>query len=419
MDFSKFLKYIYTRHSSDVKLGLGRIKKIVDLMGEPNKKIGGFHVGGTNGKGSTSAILESICFCSGFTTGLNTSPHLKQYTERFRINTKEIDQRQIKRSYKKWEKIFIQNQASFFEMTTAMAFDIFFQSKVDLTIFEVGLGGRLDATNVFYPNVSLITSVSLDHTKTLGATTREIAQEKAGILKKGVPIVIGKMDLESLEVIKNRAISLKIKPIIYQKDFFVSNIRLTPNYTSFDYKFKNFELKNLKTNLLGTHQVLNCSYAITAFIEYMRLFNKKIKLELIKKALFNVNWMGRMQIISQNPLVMVDGAHNIEGITTLVTSLKRIFYKKKPIFVVSILRDKNIKLILEKIVSIASKVYVAKNMSSRAAETFQQTKILDELGIEYFSTQSVKEAKNLAVARAKTDDIIVICGSLYTVCEVL
>lgn len=175
MKYQQFLDYIYQRHSGNVKLGLDRMHKILAAMNEPNLKLAGIHIAGTNGKGSTAAMCEALSLQHGITTGLNTSPHLIDYRERFRINGKNIDFTELLTTYRKWEKIFEKNEASFFEITTAMAFYIFHEKNVRNAIFEVGLGGRLDGTKPFSATVSAITSISYDHPKSLGESVEKIA----------------------------------------------------------------------------------------------------------------------------------------------------------------------------------------------------------------------------------------------------
>jgi len=202
MEYQEFLDYIYQRHSGNVKLGLERIENILKAMGSPNKKIKGIHIAGTNGKGSTAAMCEALSIQHGIKTGLNTSPHLVDYRERIRLNGDNIELDELISTYKKWETVLEENEASFFEITTAMAFDIFHSNNIDNAIFEVGLGGRLDGTNPFASTVTVITTISYDHTKSLGDTIEKIAFEKAGIIKANTPVVLGEMPVEASDVIK-------------------------------------------------------------------------------------------------------------------------------------------------------------------------------------------------------------------------
>ena len=226
MKYQEFLDYIYQRHSGNVKLGLDRMQNILRSMSSPNKKLLGIHIAGTNGKGSTAAMCEALSIQYGMKTGLNTSPHLVDYRERIRLNGINIKLEELISTYKKWETVLEENEASFFEITTAMAFDVFYANKVDNAIFEVGLGGRLDGTNPFESTVSVITTISFDHTKSLGDTVEKIAFEKAGIIKKNTPLILGKITEEAKKVIKKRAGKLNASILEYGRDFSISNIKI-------------------------------------------------------------------------------------------------------------------------------------------------------------------------------------------------
>ncbi|MBT3756521.1 MAG: bifunctional folylpolyglutamate synthase/dihydrofolate synthase, partial [Candidatus Cloacimonetes bacterium] len=356
MKYQEFLDYIFQRHSGNVKLGLERMQNILKSMGSPNKNLLGIHIAGTNGKGSTAAMCEALSIQYGMKTGLNTSPHLVDYRERIRLNGINIELEELISTYKKWESVLEENEASFFEITTAMAFDIFYANKLDNAIFEVGLGGRLDGTNPFASTVSVITTISFDHTKSLGDTIEKIAFEKAGIIKKNTPLILGNITEEAKKVIKKRASKFNAPILEYGRDFSISNIRVNELGTSFNYQSHELNLENITVNLLGKHQACNAATAISAFIMFLHKTNRKINEQKIYEALANVNWQGRMQIISQKPTVIIDGAHNEEGITALRDNLTEIFLNKKIYFVLAILRDKNLGNIIKKICSISYKI---------------------------------------------------------------
>ncbi len=419
MNYKKFLDLLYKRHSPNVKLGLERIEKILKSMNSPNKKLPGIHVAGTNGKGSTCAICEALALASGLTTGMNISPHLKDYTERFRINGEDIDYKELLFAYKKWQKKFEKHKLSFFEISTAMAFYLFNKKKMEFSLFEVGMGGRLDATNPFIPTASIITSISYDHTKSLGDTLQKIAFEKSGIIKESVPVIVGKMPEDAFQIIEERA-KTKGSPIKrFRKDFFATNIRLTQKASIFDYTYQELRLKNVKLNLLGRHQVQNASCALTAFVLFMKKTKREIDNEQIKNALSTVNWKGRMQVLSKDPTVILDGAHNQEGIETLIKNLKTIFPNKKFIFVISILKDKNLRKMLKDIADISYSVFITRNKSKRSASVETLSEVLENEKVNFFETFGVPQAYRLALLNAKRDDVVVVCGSLYTVGELL
>ena len=419
MKYQEFLDYIYQRHSGNVKLGLERMENILKLMGNPNEKLQGIHIAGTNGKGSTAAICEALSIESGLKTGLNTSPHLVDYRERIRINGKNIGLEKLIGIYKKWENIFEENEASFFEITTAMAFYQFYQEQVENAIFEVGLGGRLDGTNPFKSTVSVITTISYDHTKSLGDSLEKIAFEKAGILKTHTPLILGKMPYKASQIIKKRAKELDIQVFKLGNDFQVTNIKISTSGTSFDFQSKYFSQKKLKLNLIGKHQVDNAAIAIFAFLIFLERTNRAFEPEKIRNALTKINWLGRMQIIQKKPVVMIDGAHNEEGIEVLTQNLKELFPNKKIYFVMAILRDKNLEKIIENIVVVSHKIFISKNRSTRAAEIEEQEKFVKNSNIDFEVIDNVLEATKTAIKQAAKEDIVIISGSLYTISEVL
>ncbi|MBT5421148.1 MAG: bifunctional folylpolyglutamate synthase/dihydrofolate synthase [Candidatus Cloacimonetes bacterium] len=419
MKYQEFLDYIFQRHSGNVKLGLDRMQNILKSMGSPNKNLLGIHIAGTNGKGSTAAMCEALSIQYGMKTGLNTSPHLVDYRERIRLNGINIELEELISTYKKWESVLEENEASFFEITTAMAFDIFYANKLDNAIFEVGLGGRLDGTNPFASTVSVITTISFDHTKSLGDTIEKIAFEKAGIIKKNTPLILGNITEEAKKVIKKRASKFNAPILEYGRDFSISNIRVNELGTSFNYQSHELNLENITVNLLGKHQACNAATAISAFIMFLHKTNRKINEQKIYDALANVNWQGRMQIISQKPIVIIDGAHNEEGIRALRDNLTEIFPNKKIYFVLAILRDKNLGNIIKNICSVSYKIYITKNKSARAAEIEDQVRFVKLHDKPFEIHEDVTAATKKAISDANEDDIVMISGSLYTISEVI
>ncbi len=419
MNYQEFLDYIYQRHSGNVKLGLDRMLNVLQEMDQPNLKLHGIHIAGTNGKGSTAAICEALCLAHGLSTGMNTSPHLVDYRERFRLNGKNIELEELIANYKKWESVLEANEASFFEITTALAFYIFHQKKVDAAIFEVGLGGRLDGTNPFKSTVSVITSISLDHTKSLGDTLEKIAFEKAGILKEKTPLVLGKLPVNAEQVIREVAAAKKVPIRKFGIDFRSENVKFSAVGTILDYISNDLELKDLTINLLGKHQARNAAVALTAFKLFMQKTGRKLNAEKIRSSLNHINWPGRMQIISHQPTVIVDGAHNEEGVSSLKENLLNIFPDRKIFFVLAILRDKNLETIIKDICEVSFKVFIAKNHSQRAAEIEEQLEIARKFHSNIEVIHEVVEATRAAIGQADSDDIVVISGSLYTISEVL
>jgi dihydrofolate synthase / folylpolyglutamate synthase len=419
MDYRELLEYIYERHSGNVKLGLERMLSILEAMGNPNLLLNGIHVAGTNGKGSTCAMLEAIGRAHGQKTGLNTSPHLVDYRERIRVNGTNIDTENLIRIYQTWETVFRKYEASFFEITTAMAFQYFREQQVDTAIFEVGLGGRLDGTNPFAAEVAAITSISFDHVKSLGNSIKKIAWEKAGIIKAGQEVVLGIISEEAYGIIAG--VCEKRGAVIsrFGREYRVENIKLHEDGTEFDYIDENVTLENLFVNLIGEHQAHNAGVAIRAFAKMMQKRGETLEADKVRAALKDTQWLGRMQILQKKPLVLIDGAHNDEGVQALVKNLQKIYAGRRIIFVLAILRDKNLEKMIKAICTVSDKLIISKNKSTRAAEIEDQVKYAEKYGANYETARDVVSGSRRALAEAGEDDVVIISGSLYTISEVL
>ena len=419
MNYKEFLEYIYERHSGNVKLGLERMLAVLAGMGHPECELSGIHVGGTNGKGSTCAMIEAMAIGMGLKTGFNSSPHLVDYRERIRVNGIDIKLETLLQLYVDWDVLFQDNEASFFEITTAMAFRHFLQEKVDCSIFEVGLGGRLDGTNPFEAEVAVITSISFDHVKSLGNTIEKIAWEKAGIIKKGQTVVVGDVPENALRIISKVAEDRGARVLAAGIDFKIENVRLSEHGTIFNYKNSLVTFQDIKVNLLGMHQASNAALAITAFGLWLQSKGKELDEKTLRSSLGKVNWMGRMQILHKNPTVIIDGAHNAEGVEKLVSNLEQIFAGKRILTVLAILRDKNLDEMIHNIAGVSDRIYISKNKSKRAAEISDQVAVAEKYGAYYETSYDVVTALRRALSDAKAEDIIVIAGSLYTISEVL
>lgn len=419
MQYREFLDHIYRKYSGNVKLELDRMVHVLEEMGSPQEKLKGFHVAGTNGKGSVCATLEALALGLGHHTGLNTSPHLIDYSERFRIDGKDLPFEQILAAFHEYEPIFEKWDASFFEITTAIAFAIFAKAEVQTAVIEVGLGGRLDATNLWIPDVTAITTIGLDHIKTLGGTLELIAAEKAGIIKPGLPLVLGDIEASPLSVIMAVAKQQGAPVYLYGTDYMVSNRELTPEGLVFDYEFGDIRYHALHTNLLGQHQATNVSTALTTFLLYLKKLGLQANEERIRASLQRINWRGRMQLVRTKPTVIVDGAHNVQGITALVESLARMYPGVKPRFILSILADKNYSEMIRLICEHAALIYIAQNESDRAATIEEQAREVSLHKTPFKLVPSVKDAYELAVSESEENELIIGGGSLYTVGEIL
>ncbi len=377
------------------KKDLTNILALSDKLNFPEKKIKTIHVGGTNGKGSTSHMLASILQEAGYKVGLYTSPHLKNFTERIKINGEEIPKENVTTFINKNKGFLEKQQLSFFEMTVGLAFEYFSTEKVDIAIIEVGLGGRLDSTNIITPEVSVITNIGLDHTQFLGETLPEIAFEKAGIIKKGVPVVIGEEQEEVKQVFVNKALGENA---------------LIEFASAFEEIFK--------TDLLGDYQKKNVKTAVRAI---KKLEGFKVTEENIQKGLLNVvkntSLKGRWQILQDSPRVICDTAHNKEGLSIVLNQLKNERFVNLHI-VLGVVSDKKLDEVLP-LFPVNAKYYFCKpNIPRGLSEAILQEKA-KEFKLMGKTFISVESAFDKAISVANQDDIIYVGGSTFVVAEII
>ncbi|MBG7610946.1 bifunctional folylpolyglutamate synthase/dihydrofolate synthase [Polaribacter sp. BAL334] len=402
MNYQETLQWMFAQLPMFQRVGESAFKK--DLtntlafskeLGFPEKKFKSIHVGGTNGKGSTSHMLASILQEAGYKVGLYTSPHLKNFTERIRINGKEIPKRSVT-AFVNTHKDFLESQKlSFFEMTVGMAFDYFANEKVDIAVVEVGLGGRLDSTNIITPLVAVITNIGYDHMQFLGETLPEIAGEKAGIIKEHIPVVIGEYQEEVASVFLKKAAEMKASIQFASED--------TTMYTS---------------DLLGDYQQSNTK---TAFAAIKKLQGFSISDENIKAGLQNVvnntQLKGRWQILQQHPTVICDTAHNKEGLQIALNQLVRQEYEILHI-VLGVVSDKKVADIFPFFPKNAQYYFCKPNIPRGLSEVVLQQQAAT-FGLQGKTFSSVKKALNAALKSANQQDIIYVGGSTFVVAEVV
>ncbi|WP_129409332.1 bifunctional folylpolyglutamate synthase/dihydrofolate synthase [Marinitoga lauensis] len=346
------VNYIYDRRGGTrIKYGLERINKLCELLGNPQKDFPVIHVTGTNGKGSTSRAIHDILKAHGLKVGLFTSPHLTHISERIKINGKPIKNEEFIETLnemimpiEKMDAMKEEMSPSFFEIITALALKYFSNNNIDVAVLEVGLGGRLDATNVVLSDVSVITTIQYDHMNLLGNTLEEIAFEKAGIIKKNNNLVLGKINESAKKVIFERANEVGIKNIFqFNKDFYFNNSAFSLNWNSIDYKSPYNEINNLVYKANGTYQPYNVSTAVMAVESYFEKIEKSLDIEKTKKALKEFIWEGRFELIEyKNKNVILEGAHNISGALALKNSIKTYLKNFKKAALIGILDDKDI-----------------------------------------------------------------------------
>ena len=382
--------------SDSYKPGLSRIKNFLSFLGNPQSNLKFIHVGGTNGKGSTSHMLSSILQEYDKKVGLFTSPHMFDFRERIKVNSNKIEKKTVIDFVAKNKDYFLSKKNSFFEISFAMAISYFKNQKVDYAVIEVGLGGRLDATNVIHPLLSVITNIGLDHIKFLGDKITSIANEKAGIIKKNVPVLIGEKNKEIDEIFIEKA-KRESSKIFFTEDFSSSDFDL-----------------NLKTN----YQRKNMS---TAFAAIQILFGNKITNDIFKRGILNLRGntllRGRWEKVMNKPLVIADVAHNEEGFKEVISEINRIKAHKK-IFVLGFVKDKPI----EKIIKLFPKegiYFFSSPKISRALSSKNLKLILKNTDINFEIFESIQEAYKRALNNASKEDFIFVGGSNFTVSEIL
>jgi len=400
MSHKKILNYLYSLEAKKFRRNLKNMKLLLKKIGSPEKKLKFIHVTGTNGKGSVCAMLFSVLREAGFKVGMYTSPHLKRFNERIQIGSKLITNNEIVEYYLKL-KPFLTNQ-TFFEITTAMAFLYFYEKKADYVVLEVGLGGRLDTTNVVKPLASVITNVDIEHTEYLGNTIEEIAHEKAGIIKKNTPAATG-AEGKALKVIKSIA-KQRHAPLSINEKYKKNK----------DGAFDIGNYKNLKLNFLkGGFQLQNTSIAIAA----INILNKYCSLNIsennVKNGLKKAKWPGRFQFLKKN--VLIDCAHNPNGFKALTEEVKKLNYNKL-ILVIGISNDKDIKKMIEIINPLADRFIITKAQHPKAAEPELISKYLKK---EFKIINNPKKALDFAKKTANMEDLILVAGSIFVVGEIL
>lgn len=420
MNYKESMEWLGGFQQFGMKLGLGRIATLCNSLGNPQNKYKIIHVGGTNGKGSVCKFINSILTSSGYKTGLYLSPHLQRFSERIVIDNKEISEEDVAALITKIKPITEQmakdnESPTYFEIVTAMAFQYFYDKNVDFAIIEVGLGGRFDATNIVNPILSIITNVSLEHQNVLGNSIEDIAFEKAGIIKKDVSLVTGSED-NALKVIKEKATE-KNSEICVVKNTSWERIFTGLNAQEFVIKGR-LKDYHVRTKMLGKFQGKNIAISL-ASIETLQLNGVYIPEEGIFDGIEKTTFAGRIEIIQKNPIIVLDGAHNIAGIKVLTEALKNDFSYNRLILVLGILSDKKISDMVKIITPLADVLVVTKSTNARACNPSKLKEVVKEVGFkkEIIVKEKITDAIEHAKSVANRDDLICITGSLFTAGE--
>ncbi len=428
MTYSETLAYLYSQLPMFTRIGAAAFKKdltntlaLCEVLNNPQNSFKSIHIAGTNGKGSTSHMLASILQEAGYKVGLYTSPHLKDFRERIRINGEMISEQYVVDFVAKHQQVFDDIQPSFFEWTVALCFDYFTNQQVDIAIIETGLGGRLDSTNIITPLLSVITNIGWDHMDMLGDTISKIASEKAGIIKPNIPIVIGEYDAETAPVFMAKA-QAENSPLIFAKDVFQLHSFVSNNLEStFDVnKLSQPWLQHAKCDLPGSYQQFNIPTVLTA-IEQLQQQGWIISDHAIANGLQqvkqNTGLMGRWQVLAQQPLTICDTGHNVNGLTYVVEQLSNIPFDRLHM-VIGMVKDKDITKVLALLPTDATYYFCNANIP-RALPAEELQTLAQPFGLKGQAHGSVQQALDAAKAQANVNDLIFIGGSTFVVAEVV
>ena len=454
MTYKQAVSYLYSLEEERINLGLSRINSLLFNLRISPLDLKVIHVAGTNGKGSVAAMMSSILCCAGFKVGVYTSPHLKDFRERIAIKcsraiyrtgsqrVKYIPKKELIKLVEKIRPIVEKisktksGKPTFFEVTTAIMFAYFIKENVDFAVLEVGLGGRLDATNVVLPLVSVITNIGLEHTDRLGNTLEKIAREKCGIIKRGRPVVTAEQTPDILKIIENisnqrkarlfrigRDVKYKFAGVCSADSRLSGRVRegFDEKKQFFSYSGISRKFKKLPLPLLGKHQVLNACCAIAAIEILESTLHHPLRplctLHIIKKGLLSTRWPGRCEVVSRRPYIVLDGAHNPPAASVLARTIKEYFHYEHLILILGILKDKDIDGIMNHLFPVSDSIIFTSPSNSRAVPSLELMKHSSWLNhcTSIFATEDVAQAIELARQIASKDDLILITGSLYTV----
>jgi dihydrofolate synthase/folylpolyglutamate synthase len=412
--YREALEYLYGLQKFGIKFGLSKTSNILSHFNNPHLGRNYIHIAGTNGKGSVASFLCSILGRAGFKVGLYTSPHLVRFTERFRVNDAEIERGEVVRLVRDInEATAPEEPPTFFEFTTAMALLYFARQGTDLDIMEVGMGGRLDATNIINPIVSVITNISREHTFYLGKHLSDITLEKAGIIKDHVPVVTGVRKPRVLEVIES-VCSRKNAPLT--RVGVEARYRYTKN--GLFYSSPRHRYRNLQLGLGGSFQPRNAATALAA-LEPLEAAGFAVGDHDVRQGLQTTKWPGRMHLLSVNPTVILDGAHNPGAMIELAATIRKNPPGKRLFLVLGILEDKDVENMIQAVVPLADHAWYSRPAYGRAAPAQRLAEAADGLKTPGTVEPDLKKALDEARSAAGPQDAVLICGSLYTVGEAL
>ena len=419
MSFAETVDYLYRLQQYGMKFGLDNIRMLMAALGNPQDAFRSVHIAGTNGKGSTAAMTESMLRTSGVTTGLFTSPHLVSFTERIRVNGREIPEADVVSladAVRQAAAEIPDCSPTFFEVTTAIALLYFRKMQVDWAVIEVGMGGRLDATNIVMPEAVVITGIDMDHREFLGGTLQQIAAEKAGIIKQGRPVITALQQPGVTEVLERKAAEAGSALYAFGREFSAEITAEDLTGIRIDYQGVS-SYRGLAVPLAGRHQAMNAAMAVRAVEEISRAY-PALRCD-IARGLGWVSWPGRLQFVKEHPPVLIDGAHNPRAATVLAAYLaKALDLYGRIILVMGIMADKDREGIMRPLLPLASEIIFTAPAYGRAASPEELAAEARSLGSLPKTAPTVSDALAMAEELATQGDLIVVTGSFYTIGEV-
>ncbi|MCC6141471.1 MAG: bifunctional folylpolyglutamate synthase/dihydrofolate synthase [Nitrospira sp.] len=417
MTYSSAIEYLYGLQKHGIKLGLETMQMLLSRLGHPERRFKSLHIGGTNGKGSTAAMTAAMLQAAGYRVGLYTSPHLVDFRERIRIDQVMIAEAQVSELTERLQAAVPPGLTpTFFELTTAMAFLHFAESGVDVAVLEVGLGGRFDATNVVDPSACAITTIALDHQEHLGGTEAAIAFEKAGIIKAGVPVAVGRIDGPAWDVIRRIAADRGASLTRLGEDFYTAGTG--PN--EFSYRGRARQLDGLTCALIGQHQLDNAACAV-ALLDAAEECGLSVDESAVRRGLESVSWEGRLEVVEREPVLLLDGAHNPAAAQVLaeyLTEWRATRPESRVTLVLGMMRDKDHARFVEPLLQLVSEVVLTQADMARSMPAQELREAVGARFPRHHVVPSSADALVLAKARAAARDLICVTGSLMLVGEV-
>jgi dihydrofolate synthase/folylpolyglutamate synthase len=415
MTYKEAVDYLFSLQFFGIKLGLENIRALCRELGDPFNAYETVHVAGTNGKGATCAMLASMLREAGYRTGLYTSPHLVDFRERIQVDGHPVDEDFVVQFTGRIRPSLDRLKATFFEATTAMAFTFFREAGVEVAVIETGMGGRLDATNVLGPALTVITPIGIDHVQYLGNTISEIAREKAGILKPHVPVVVAPMDAVARSILESEAERLQCPFLRAEQSVVLTDVRQTGTGHCFG-AYCGCAKTDFEIPLRGKHELQNATSALAA-AGALRNSGWALEQPAMQQGLRKVRWPGRFEVLPWKPPLVLDVSHNVPGAQTVVDTFGSFFPGKRALFVIGMMKDKDYAGFLRTVQPIASRFVLTQPQVDRAAEAGALAKALT--GDNGECVPNVSEAVDRALGMADSDEVVVITGSFYTLGEAM